>query len=122
MIIKQYRITILSFILILYLSFMNEGAIPHSKIFLFKRSDLVIHFLMYSFLSYIFFLERYRKIKTTLFPWLYISLFTILGATIEILQPALANRSCEIFDFMANFSGVLWGYFSFGLTRNYLKR
>lgn len=122
MIIKQYRLTALSFVLILYLSFMNTGGIPQNKIFLFERSDLIIHFLMYSFLSFIFFSERNKKIKNTMFPWLYISLFIFVGATIEILQPVLANRSCEIFDFIANSSGVFWGYFFFGFTRKYIKR
>lgn len=124
-ILKQYSIALIALVIVGYLSFMDVGGIPTSKFFAIKRSDIIIHFLMYSFLSFVFFLERYfrdNKSLDTKTPWAFLVVLISIGALIEFLQPVLSNRSREFFDFVANSSGVFWGYYLHRLAVRLLKR
>jgi VanZ family protein len=123
--IKKHPFFLGALLIIGYLSFMDVGGIPTSKFFEFKRSDSIIHFLMYSFLSFVFFIENhYRSTNkaNTLSPWAFIFLLISLGAIIEIFQPIISNRSCEFFDFAANVVGVIWGYYFHRMIVWLLKR
>ena len=123
--IKQYPITIIAFLLIGYLSFMNTEGIPEPKFFNFQGADLVVHFLMYSFLSFVFFFEHFknRKSLNIKYHWLllFVSVLISISATVEVLQPIVAHRSCEFFDLLANTIGVIWGYIFFRLTLHLWK-
>jgi hypothetical protein len=81
--------------------------------------------LMYSFLSFVFFIENhYRSTNktNTLSPWAFIFILISLGAIFEIFQPIISNRSCEFFDFVANVVGVIWGYYFHRIIIWLLKR
>ncbi len=121
---KKYPFTVISVSIILYLSFMSVGGIPDNKFFQFRRFDLIVHFLMYAFLSVVFFSERYKNIRNENIKliWKIFLVLICFGATIEILQPVLSNRSCEFFDFMANILGVFAGFFTHRLWVKVLKR
>lgn len=121
---KKYPFTVISISIILYLSFMSVGGIPENKFFQFRRSDLIVHFLMYAFLSVVFFSERYKNIRNENIKliWKIFLGLIFFGATIEILQPILSNRSCEFFDFVANILGVFAGFFTHRLWLKVLKR
>lgn len=95
-----------NFVLIIYLSFFLvpgssdiPGIIPHA--------DKFGHFFMYGFqgLSLSFYLSKYNlKNKNTLVFFICL----ILGILIEYLQPVLTfNRVFDLFDILANISGVL---------------
>ncbi len=110
--------------IIVYSSFMDIGGIPTSKFFAFKQSDLIIHFLMYFFLSVTLFIEN-KKSGNNLenkIRYLIILTLIIFGSLIEILQPFLSNRSCEFFDFIANVCGVISGYYLHFFALKLLKR
>lgn len=121
---KKYPFTIISILIILYLSFMSVGGIPDNKFFQFRRPDLVVHFLMYSFLSVVFFSERYKNIRNENIKLVWKILLGLIsfGATIEIFQPILSNRSCEFFDFVANILGIFAGFLTHRLWVKILKR
>jgi VanZ family protein len=118
--IKQYPITLLALLLIAYLSFMNTEGIPDQNFLNFKGSDLMVHFLMYSFLSFVFFFEHFKNKKRAIigFHWilLFFSVLISISATVEVLQPIVARRSCEFYDLLANTTGVIWGYIFFRLV------
>ena len=123
--IKKHSFFVFALFIILYLSFMDVGGIPSSKFFDFKRSDIIIHFLMYSFLSFILFIEsHYRSAIKSIRnkPWVFIFMLISLGGLIEIFQPIISNRSCEFFDFAANVLGVIWGYYFHRIVGWLLKR
>lgn len=123
-IIKTHPIFLFALLIILYLSFMEVGGLPSSKFFEFKRADIIIHFLMYSFLSFALFIEssyRATNISVRNKPWVFIFILISFGAVVEILQPIVSNRSCEFFDFTANILGVIWGYYFHCIIRWILK-
>jgi VanZ family protein len=124
-ILKQHPFVIAAFILILYLSFMEVGGIPTGSFFDFNRSDMLIHSLMYAFLTFVFFTEHYHRAPlphSKKKHGLFILGIVTIGAAIEILQPILSNRSCEFFDFIANCLGVFSAYIFYRLIGLVLKR
>ncbi len=44
-----------------------------------------------------------------------------MGGVIEVLQPIVSNRSCELYDFLSNAVGAVFGYLLFRFTQGYLK-
>jgi len=113
-----YKFSIFCFALILYLSFMDLGEVKPPKVFFFfGRFDLFAHFSMYFGLSFIFFIEKFKKFeyndKSLKFSksQMFILLFIFISFMIEVFQPIISNRSRELSDFLANIVGSYSGYF-----------
>lgn len=82
----------------------------------FEFSDKIIHFTIYLILTISFFIAIYNSSKKNFLnrsPVIYSLIIAILyGATDEIHQYFVPNRSCDIWDFVANAVGALIaGYF-----------
>ena len=121
----SFKFTLICFAVILYLSFMNAGAVKIPKLTIFfGHFDLIVHFFMYFGLSFLFFAERYRKFEYSaesiqfLNCQKFILLFVLSSFLIEVFQPIISNRSRELSDFLANTAGCYTGFFCLRLLKN----
>jgi len=114
--IYKYKFTLITTVIILILSLMSSSEVPSTKLWDFKGIDKWVHLTMYLGLSSIYFTEKnWKKQKKSkeiitsynIFP---IFILIIMGGIIELIQPILANRSCELMDFIANTTGILLGF------------
>lgn len=124
--IKQYKFTIVVAIIITIISLVNESNLPSSGFFQFKHFDKLVHVLMYMSLSYILYLERnlkkYLASRKHIIPnWLFLVILIVMGGVIEIIQPMVSNRSCNLFDFLSNGVGAVLGYLLYQSTKKWLK-
>jgi VanZ family protein len=122
--IKQYKFSILTLLAVLTLSLMKSSSMPSSQMWNIFGIDKVVHFSMYFSLTFIIFFEKELNssklsFKKALLP---ITILIILGAIIEIIQPIVSNRSCELFDFFANSIGVFAGFYLNYLTGKKIKK
>ena len=115
--IGYYKFTILTLVLIIFLSLSGGENINKPWYLNFEGSDKVIHFLMYGFLTLVYLSERtfiFRmKKKTKPAKWYFVLWIIFIGAAIEIFQPLLADRTKDIWDFTANTGGVIIAYLTF---------
>ena len=124
----QYKFTIITAIIIVSLSLMSSSEVPSTKLWNFKGIDKLVHLAMYSALSFVLFFEKNRyKIKSNRQPFNAINIYPIVvmivaGGIIELIQPALANRSREIMDFVANSAGVFLGFYLHVWFKHLLQR
>ena len=111
-IIKRFYPTFLLLALIFYLSLSDAhtfDALPT-----FHYADKVVHFLMYSALSFVFLFDLYRTTPVLLMSWQHIvavlAICTLVGGSLELLQELLTTtRFASWGDFLANTLGTLWG-------------
>ena len=124
----QYKFSIILCIAVLFLSLMNSSDVPGTNLWNFEGLDKIVHILMYLSLTSTVFLEKNKTSqgvsknilsKNNLIPLI---LLVLMGGTIELIQPIVANRSCEITDFLANISGIILGFFLHFSILNILKR
>lgn len=119
----NYKFTILTLGIIIFLSLAGSNNINTPNIFKFKNSDKLVHFGMYGFLTLIYLMERtgFLKKKTSKnkTKWFYVLWIIIIGAIIEIVQPIIAGREKDIWDFIANTSGVILAYLTFLVISKY---
>jgi VanZ family protein len=127
-VINKYKFTLLTAAIVISVSLMGSSKVPSTNLWNFKGIDKLVHLAMYSGLSFVFFVEKTRY-HTTLSkqPFNLTNIFPILalmvtGGIIELVQPALANRSREIMDFVANTTGVFIGFYLHIWMRQLLKR
>ena len=105
----RYTPTILWLAAILFASFMPSQHIKTSWL-LFPNEDKVIHICMYLGLSALFLINsRHFFAITTKKVIITIVAICILSGAIEVLQPILSNRTCDLDDFIANSFGAILG-------------
>ena len=123
--IVNYKFTILTLGIIIFFSLKGGENINKPWFLQFKESDKVLHFLMYGFLTMVYLAERTfflnTKTKTHSVKWYYVLWIILIGAAIEIIQPVLADRSKDIWDFIANTTGIFIAYWVFFLITKYYK-
>lgn len=119
----NYKFTILTLVVIIFFSLKGGGSINKPWFLQFKESDKVLHFLMYGFLTMVYLAERtfFLKTKTKTHPvkWYFVLWIILIGAAIEIVQPVLAERTKDIWDFIANTAGIFTAYLAFFLITKY---
>ncbi|MGM0377837.1 MAG: VanZ family protein [Bacteroidota bacterium] len=119
----NYKFTILTLGIILFFSLKGGESINRPWFLQFKESDKVLHFLMYGFLTMVYLAERTyflkTKRKTNPVRWYYVLWIILIGAAIEIVQPILADRTKDIWDFIANTGGIFIAYFTFFLINKH---
>ena len=119
----NYKLTIITLGVILFLSLTNRQNIHTPRFLDFPNSDKLIHFGMYGFLTLIYLIERTGyfnvKSKTKKLKWYYTSWIVFTGAIIEIIQPYFAGRDKDILDFAANTAGIIIAYLAFSLLKKY---
>jgi len=124
----QFKYTLITAIAVITLSLISSSEFQQRRLWYFEGMDKVIHVCMYMTLSSLFFLERYWSSKTTsaniikhynIIPLL---LFGAMGGAIELLQPLVAARSCEVTDFLCNITGLILGFYLQILFIRILKR
>lgn len=119
--INNYKFTLITVGIILILSLSSSEDINKPNFLDFKNSDKVIHYLMYAFLTLIYLMERTHflkiKTKTKQTRWYFVLWIFLTGGIIEILQPILSDRNQDIWDFIANTSGIITAYILFYILR-----
>ncbi|TCO10956.1 VanZ family protein [Natronoflexus pectinivorans] len=125
--ISQFKLTILVCAVVVFLSLLPSSEVPNHNIWNFQGSDKIVHFLMYFAISFTLFFEKYLRNKLHQFSIKNrVNLIPIIGlivasGIIELIQPPISNRSCELFDFIANVLGVVAGFYLFSLAIKILK-
>ncbi len=124
--IKQYKFSLVVAIIITILSLVNDSSLPKTGFFGTKNFDKLIHVVMYMSLSYVFFIEqnlkKYKEQRSyKIQNWMVLILLIIMGGLIEIIQPHISNRSCDLYDFLSNTAGAILGYILYHSTKKFLK-
>ncbi len=124
--IKQYKFSLVVAIIITILSLVNDSSLPKTGFFGIKNFDKLIHIVMYMSLSYVFFIEqnlkKYKEQRSyKIQNWMVLILLIIMGGLIEIIQPHISNRSCDLYDFLSNTAGAILGYILYHSTKKFLK-
>jgi len=116
-IIRHYKSFLIALI-ILTLSVLSTDEIAPRSITSIPYADKVVHFLLYTGLSLILFIE-FNKSFLSLFPGLVIPLLIsiLYGGLIEIVQMFIPYRSADIIDFLFDIGGTLMGMALFFLWR-----
>jgi VanZ family protein len=111
----KYLFSIIWFGLIVFASLTPSDKIPDFQLFL--HADKVIHFCMYSGLSFLLipallFDKNYKRSYI-----LSLTISIIIGVLMEYFQHVFAiGRSAEFFDFVANLIGSIAGISIYQLT------
>lgn len=127
-VLNKYKFTLLTAAIVISLSLMSSSKVPSTNLWNFKGIDKLVHLAMYSGLAFVLFAEKNRHHTTVnREPFNLANIFPILalvvtGGIIELVQPALANRSREVMDFVANTTGVFLGFYLHIWMRLLLKR
>jgi len=83
----------------------------------FEFSDKIVHFFVYAILFSLFFYSlknQSKYVRLQKFSSEYALLFTALyGITDELHQNFVTNRSCDFYDWVADFTGALIMYLIF---------
>ncbi|MEP7129433.1 MAG: VanZ family protein [Chitinophagales bacterium] len=116
--VKHYVLFLLWMMLIVYLSFTPLKSWPQPTIFQKLYIDKVVHFIMYSVLSFLLIRSIFRQQMKQLprYESLLIAFIfsASLGVAVEFLQPMLTEyRKFEWMDMIANAAGALGGVFFF---------
>ncbi|MGQ1889529.1 VanZ family protein [Thermophagus sp. OGC60D27] len=118
---ENYKFTITTVGIIIFLSLSSSEDIHKPRFLTFENADKVIHFLMYGFLTFVYLMERTHflkiKVKTKQTRWYYVLWIFIIGGIIEVVQPILSDRNQDIWDFLANTSGIIMAYIGFLVLR-----
>jgi len=110
--VKKFCLSIITLVVILYLSFMNTEQLPPQPVVNF---DKLLHSLMFFGLSSVFFFDltsRFRVLESKKKIFYYVLLFPIIiGGFIEIIQENFTEtRSGDWFDFLFNVLGSSFAY------------
>lgn len=118
--IKSNIFTILTSVIILYLSFASSSTFEGVNIFNIPYLDKIVHFSLY-FLLMLVIIAEHRKSLINTRILIYVSLIPIIfGGVIEILQSGLTKtRSGDITDIMSNTAGVIFAILIWILIRPY---
>lgn len=106
---KIYYPSIIWFACIVYASFMPSSGMS-KKLYLFQHQDKVIHATIYGIFIWIF-LHNYSQQNTitTQRKIICIIIIALMSLLIEFLQPILSDRTFDIYDFVANSVGLIFG-------------
>lgn len=122
---KLYHIALVLFcIAIFVLSSIHGEEFPKVG---FEFSDKIVHFVIYAILYILFFYSlknQTKSIKLQKYALEFALLFTMIyGATDEIHQYFVPNRSCELFDWFADSAGglIMYYFFKFKFNRTKIK-
>ena len=119
----NYKLTILTVGIILFLSLSASENINKPWFLDFKNSDKLIHAGMYGFLTLVFLMERTAFLRssqaTRKTKWYYVWWIILTGAFIELIQPLMADRTKDFWDFMANTLGIMLAYLVFYIIKRY---
>lgn len=109
---KYFNYALLGYMLLIFI----ESSIPGDRLpkTEFEFGDKIIHFLVYSVLCLLFFYSlknQSKYVKLLKFAPEFSLMFTSLyGITDEIHQYFVPNRSCELYDWLADTAGALSVY------------
>lgn len=123
---KNYKFSILIFLVIVVISLVNFQNIPIDEKLLFENFDKVVHLVMYFTLTFSFCIENfkannYQINKSHLFIVILTSALTGIG--LELAQSTLTTyRSGDFYDEFANVSGVVLAFIVFTLIKSNLKK
>jgi VanZ family protein len=109
----RYKFSIFLVIVIALLSLVPGDNMPGSFLFAIPHFDKIVHISMYGTLGFVALAESRRDQPRLAFHMLVLLSIFAMSATIEILQATVvAARAAEWFDLLANFLGLIAGYFA----------
>lgn len=103
-VIKNYKLTVIVFILILIAILMPGSDVPSIGI---QNLDKLVHFGMFAVITACFWGEytwKNKRLPSMLVPWLSIEAFALITEFMQILVP---GRSCDMKDFVADSLGII---------------
>lgn len=116
--IRNNKWSLLSVLLILYLSLANADSFNRMQVIHFAGIDKVVHFCMYSFLTGVMLFENRKRILSVSSLILLAAVPLVLGALLEVLQSLLTTtRTGSFTDFLANAAGISFSVIVFLLFR-----
>lgn len=105
---KNNILSVITAIIILYLSLANSKTFDEVPLINIPYFDKVVHFGMYFFLMSVMIAENRKKIKVTSHLFLLALIPAFYGLVMEILQLTLTkSRSGDIIDFISDAAGIL---------------
>ena len=114
----RYKFSILLAIIIALLSLVPSSSMPDSSLFSIGSLDKIVHFSMYAFFGFVALLESRCNQNCRLFHFMLVMIIFTMSAILELLQATVVEtRSAEWMDLLANFTGLLGGYFAYRIFR-----
>lgn len=116
---KYYK-SIIAVIIVLFLSLLPAENTNKVCFIDFEHSDKLIHFFMYLLLTAVLLIDIYnsKKKPTSMLTLSFLTVILFFSGIIEIIQELLTDtRSGSFYDFIANFLGIIVGYFLYFRTK-----
>lgn len=123
--IKSYHKSIIWAIVIMVILFTPGSKLPHPGILNFEYSDKLVHAVLFIVLGYIMLFETWAiHFKIQFNQIMVLALIAIIfGGLTELIQQFVAyEREGSIFDFMADFTGIVLAYSIFFAFRKTIGR
>lgn len=123
----QYKFSIITSSIIIFLSMAESPDLPSAPFLNIPYLDKLVHFAMYTGLSMVLFLEKnWNKVSHNqkigqAYNMLLLLIAIMLGGLLEILQPLLSDRARDFWDFIANTTGVVLGFYLHKIAKPLLK-
>jgi glycopeptide antibiotics resistance protein len=119
----NYKLTLTTVGFIFFLSLSTSENINKVWFLDFKNSDKLAHMGMYGFLTLVYLMERTAFLRssqaTRKIRWFYVWWIALIGAFIEFIQPILSGRDKDLWDFIANTTGIMLAYLTFYIIKKY---
>lgn len=119
----NYKLTLITVGIIFFLSLSTSENINKPWFLDFKYADKLAHMGMYGFLTLVYLMERTAFLRssqaTRKIRWFYVWWIVLIGAVIELIQPVFAGREKDLWDFVANTTGILLAYLLFFVIKKY---
>jgi len=116
----KYKFTVILGCIIILLSLLPGSSLPGIPIAAWPGFDKLVHFSMYTVLSFTIFFEMRCERKCVLKFILTCMLILAFSSLLELFQKFInaLERSAEILDFLANLFGILTGFFLYLIYRH----
>jgi VanZ family protein len=123
--IRNYYKSILWACVVAVLLFIPGNKLPHSKLLNFENSDKLIHLFLFIVLEFLLILETWVKayaLKSRQIILLIIITLIFAASTELVQQYFIEERQGSIFDYLADFIGVVMAYGIYLLSRKTINR
>ena len=112
----QYKFSILLAFVIALLSLAPSSRLPDTALYSIPYIDKITHCIMYGSLGFVALMENRCSRNCRIYHFIILLGILLVSALIEVLQATVVpSRASEWADILANFLGLLAGYFAFRL-------
>jgi VanZ family protein len=120
---KKYYPSILTAVIILWLSLSDSSSINPGRLFDFHNSDKVAHFLIYGFFALILLLDSCNWKRSGRIHYIIVLIPVLMGVLTEVLQFLLTStRKADFYDFLADIAGIACGVLFINILRKFYQK